>query len=184
MLEEQGKLFMDQLDHDSRADIATTLASLSHTSPVASLLVSALLHSGLLEDNPAWASDPSNHCNETLQNLIEDASLVLAAIEAASKSGSGVEERSSVLSTLQEMAGSEGQDSFVARMLYLDLVTSCRSVAEGGNVDGSMSARSQEQFRELLTHSKQMIWSLEEHHTQSVIDAISGGVAASRCMCI
>jgi hypothetical protein len=126
------------------------------------------------------ASESSGHDEEALPNLVQDASLILAAIEGPANSGSGMDDRSSVLSTLHDMAGSEGQGSFVARMLYLDLVTSCRSVADGGAMDGSMSPQSQEHFRELLIQGRQMIQGLEEHHARSVMDAISGGFVTCR----
>jgi hypothetical protein len=126
------------------------------------------------------ASESSGHDEEALPNLVQDASLILAAIEGPANSGSGMDDRSSVLSTLHDMAGSEGQGSFVARMLYLDLVTSCRSVADGGAMDGSMSPQSQEHFRELLIQGRQMILGLEEHHARSVMDAISGGFVTCR----
>jgi hypothetical protein len=126
------------------------------------------------------ASESSGHDDEAFTNLVQDASLILAAIQGAANSGNGVDDRSSVLSTLLDMAGSKGQGSFVAKMLYLDLVTSCRSVADGGAVDGSMSPHSQQHFRELLIQGKQMIHGLEERHDLSVMDAMRGGVATSR----
>ena len=176
ILEEQGLQLMEQLDLESRSDISVTLAGLSNTSPIASLLISAMLHGGIVKNGPSILSDSPEVGEHVLQDLVDDTSRVLMAVDAAIHTSSGIEEKSSILVTLHEMAGSEGQGSFVARMLYWDLLISCRSI------DGSMSDRSREQFGELVGQGKKLVQQLEEHYVDSILYALGGGAATSRCV--
>lgn len=180
VLGREGKLLMDQLDDDSRSGIAETLAHqfLSPSRPIASLLVSIVLQSGLDDIHTPDAVDDDE---ARLQDLIEDAGYILAAILESVASDEQLEQRKSMLASLQEMASQDG-DNFVARMLFFDLMVSCRSISEGGHVDGSMSERSRGQFGELVEQGANLIDHLPQQDVRSVLDSITSGAAANRCL--
>ena len=179
MLEKEGKALLEHIDDASRAAIGDTLVSqaLLPTRPIAFLLLSAFLQ------NREGAVQSSSRSDDAarLQDLVDDAGNILAALNEAVASGKQTEQRTAMLSKLQEMAGHEN-GSLVARMLYFDMMVSFRSIAEGDSVDGSMTERSRGQFGELVEQGAQLITNLEHQHARSVLDSITAGAVSNRCM--
>ena len=177
-LESEGTFLIEQLDETSRSSIADTLAHqvLSPSRPIASLLVSILLQVGSDKVDLSGVSDDDT---ARLQDLLDDAGYILAAIYEAIASGAQTEQRTAMLARLQEMAG-QGGGNFVARMLYFDMMVSCRTISESGHTDGSISERSRGQFAELVEQGANLIDNLEQQHARSVLDSITSGAATNR----
>jgi hypothetical protein len=176
LLQEEGKKLLQHLDLDLCSDVTSILISLSHTNPIASVLFSAMLQAGFVggELQAPNALEDENR----LQDFVDDASSIFSMIQDAVTSGEASEQRETVLKALQEMTQDEGEGNFVARMLYLDLMATCRSIAEG--TDGSMSQGDKKEFESLVVQGSALIGSLEERHALSILDSISAGAAANR----
>ena len=63
-----------------------------------------------------------------LQDHIDDANFILSKVEQALLAGAQTDERARLLSILMQMI--ENENSFVARMMYIDLLVTCKQVAE------------------------------------------------------
>lgn len=175
-LVQEGRHLFDLNPH-SRSGIANTLADLSHTSPVACVLVQALQQSDTV------ISETNRHLfvvddKERLQDSVDEATLILALVQAAVESGDALQAQLMVLTTLQTMARDSG--SFVASLLHLDLMVTCASVADAGCADGSLSHRSRKSLAELVLEGAELVQNLEDKDALDMLCSITSGAAASR----
>ena len=173
LLEAEGKDLYQKLGWESQGEIARSLASLSGDNPVALRLFSGLVEVGLVVGSEIEECEPFGD-GEILRHCEDDANAILLAVQRATAPGAGVEDKSSVLTTLQGMVFNDG--SFVAWLLYLDLMVECRSLGENKGLDD----RSREQCADLIAQGADLIQNIEESLARSIMDSIHVGATSYR----
>ena len=115
-----------------------------------------------------------------LQDHIDDANFILSKVEQALLAGAQTDERAGLLSILMQMI--ENENSFVARMMYIDLLVTCKQVAEDARVHAGLLDHNWGGFDELMLEGEVLVNHLEEPFALSILDAIYHGAATGTAL--